>query len=130
MDMNVIQEDLYAATDDLWPDPDTTISDATKVEMHHQLVQYITTHYSDPCARDALIFGTDLFFTEPSLQTRDINPDAPTDLSIAKRRNRRWKHFVDQMYKASHDIGHAIEHEVSKSRFCLNFFLASLRGSR
>lgn len=116
MDLNTIEEDLFSATDALWPnDPDASITEATKFVMHDQLVQYITTHYqSNSCVRDALIFHTDRYFTDAILQKRDLVPDVPAHLSPAERRGlrKKWKHFVKQATKVRQDIKDAAGREL------------------
>ena len=118
MDLNSIENDLFAATDALWPDnPDVEIDEGTRFTMHDQLVQYINTHYTDPCVRDALIFSTDAFFTSPDVQKRDLalTMDVPSHLTAAERRGlgKKWKHFVKQATKAASDIGNAISRELN-----------------
>ena len=103
----------------MWPEnPDGPIDEATKFVMHDRLVKYISEHYTDACVRDTLIFSTDAFFAGSDLARRDLllTPDVPAHLSLAERGGwrKKWKHFVNQVTKATHDVGQAIEREVGK----------------
>jgi len=108
MDLNAVEEDLFAATDALWPD-DGALDEATQFAMHDRLVQYIAERYADACVRDALVFSTDGFFADPELQRRDGGP-----LTAAERRGlgRKWKRFIKQATRAAGDVHDALARAV------------------
>jgi hypothetical protein len=114
MNLEVLEAELYAATDKLWITVPDTPDEPTKVVMYDQLVAYINKNYPDPCVRDALVFATDEYFAaESELLTRDLDTSAGSDLDLARRGSKKWRKFVKKVIHGTQKIIDKVEEGIN-----------------
>ena len=57
MDISAISNELYNSMGNYFGETDLDCDDATKLGMHDALTGHINATYTDPCTRDALLYG-------------------------------------------------------------------------